>query len=246
MARPRINDPIGTSDNPHYTSDPSRLAELMAEFLPRLEHIRNNYILCTRYLESKVEFNASLTRLQSACAKPKVEGATEERLHPELELVISHFARKFAAERAGKNAEPVQADVERAARRAVKLLSTRKGAPGREILRHHVEALVALVQEFSGKPVLALRQRNGVYDPHFADGISQLVPTIFQSIDSKILEGTLARMVLDARKQNAGRPLRFTAYFPLYGAQVRDDGAIMVGGMEVGRFEDAFPIYCPN
>lgn len=139
-----------------------------------------------------------------------------------------------------------QRHVEQAGEITLGLLRPRRGRPDDLLLEVHVKGLVALLQEMIGTPVIARRHRNSVYDPHFADGISQLVAMFFRDLDESITVTHLVEIVRRTRSEYAGEPLRFSDLFPLYGASVGDDGEIKLRpGYRLEAFEPNIPIYCP-
>ena len=188
-----------------------------------------------------------LKRLKRAVNGKAPKKAKQRRLHYELELVISHHARKHAEERTGlADAELVEADIEAAAQIIVSTIKPRRGRPNDAILRYHVEGLMALIQEISGKPVRAARVNGDSYDPQFAEGVSTIVPTFFRGLDDSISTTTLANMVIEARGKYAGKRMRFTSFFPLYGGKIdHETGQPTAGpGYRLERFTPNVPIYC--
>lgn len=89
MARPRTNDPAGTSDDPQCTSDPTRLKELMTEFNRRRDFVLRNYLRAKNELGSSPDFNRSQERLKASVTRPAQPGRSMTRLHPEMEMLIS-------------------------------------------------------------------------------------------------------------------------------------------------------------
>lgn len=238
---------MGTSDSPSCVTDPVREKELIDEFKRRLAYVRFSFLTAQKSLASNVEFNSSLARLARTIGQPTEPVSKKSRLHPELELVISFHARRYAVERGGSIATVTQPDVQKAAQYAVRTLHTRKGARNHSVLRYHVEGLMALLQETSGKPVLASRTRRGDYDPHVAEGISRILPDFFAEYAVGVPEAKIARMILDARKAFAGRPMRFIDYFPGYGLAASPDGLHRSAAHGIAiHIETAFAIYCPN
>lgn len=247
MPRPRSNDPIGVSDHPLCVDDPAREAALTSEFKTRLAYIRSSYVQAVELVGDDTCYNRSLNRLRAAVLHPTSKRARGERLHPNIELIISHRARQHAEQRTGVSDTPVtQEDINFAAKHAAETLSLRGGRPEAAILRHHVEGLMALVQEVSGKPVRAGRHKNNHYDPHFADDVSQIIPGFFKAIDNGISKTPLVNIVVSARRKYAGNPMRFLDFFPAYGGMIDQEGTLtLVPGLRVEQFEPGFPIYCP-
>ncbi|MEO1169455.1 MAG: hypothetical protein AAFW97_12175 [Pseudomonadota bacterium] len=216
-------------------------AELIAEFQSRLAYLARHYAMARKILGNDVAFNKGLARLKRRLAATRKISRKQTRLHPEIEIVISHHARRLARD------EGVEVDgkhVRAAARIASKLLKPRGGRPDDGILKHHVTGLVALIQEFSGKPVLARRNRNSVYDPHFADGMSRIVPMEFENAVAGITEAALVRIVEGIRREYAGKPLRFLDLFPGYGANPGNDGFQLRPALRLEVFEPSIAVFC--
>jgi hypothetical protein len=247
VGRPRRNDPLGTSDNPVTAGDPARVAELNEEYLRRLNYIARHFLAVRGHFGDVLEFNRSLKRLQRAVNGEAPQSAEQRRLHYELEMIISHHARKLANERTGHaDTALIPADIEAAAQIVVSTIRPRRGRPKDAILRYHVEGLMALIQQMSGMPVMATREKDDDYVPHFPDGISTIVPTFFQALDDSISTTTLANFVIGARTKYAGTQMRFMSFFPLYGGTINhESGQPFAGpGYRIGQFEPNVPIYC--
>jgi hypothetical protein len=244
---PRRNDPSGVSDNPQVVTDEARLAELVDEFKRRLAYVAHSYGMAVRILRSDRDFNASLDNLERSLARKRLGTWQEDRAHFEIELVINEFARQHARERSGE-VDPVitQEDADAAARKASEVLKMRR-RPANRHLRHHVEGLMALIQEIMGTPVLMTLTKKSLYAPHASNIGGRLLLSFFQSTDPSIATITIADMVNGARRKYAGKPMRFVDFFPLYGAQ----GDLLSGGIQSGSgiriegFQPNIPIYFP-
>lgn len=116
------------------------------------------------------------------------------------------------------------------------------------VVRHHAEGLMALLQETTGKPVQFVFEREGHYDPQPLSAGGQVLVQFFQNIDPTIAATTLASIVKAARREYAGKPMRFGDFLPLYGAgPIGVDGSADLGfGYHLDRFEPSIPIYFPN
>lgn len=248
MARPRRNDPLDTSDHVVAATDPARIAQRVNEFRRRLDFIATSFSITRKHLGDTVEFNRSLARLKRAVKRKAPQHAGQRRLHPELELIVTHHARQHAATRTGRSeGELVQADIDAAASTVAATVKSRRGRPKDAVLRYHVEGMMALIQEMSGKPVRALRTKDHSYDPQFADAVSTIVLQFFKLLDPAISTTTLANFVIEARRKYAGQPMRFRSFFPLYGGSIdHETGKLNAGpGHRLERFEPSVPIYCP-
>lgn len=130
MARPRINDPTGVSDNPAVVSDPQRARELGDEFRKRLAYVVWHYEFGRDLFGSYPTFNQSLSRLKAALAKgASVADVRRKGLHPEIEILLSYKAGKHAIMSEGKDGEPLASDLADAAREIVADFPARQGAP---------------------------------------------------------------------------------------------------------------------
>lgn len=243
MARPRTNDPSNLPERPTFAKTPEREAELIDEMKRRIAYIGQNYRIMGRYFDSGNAYNESLNRLKRAVRRKRRAKPFQHRCHPDIELAINHRARRYARRRGSKVS---QKDVNAAARWAASHLRARRGRPSNRNLRFHLTGVIAVIQEFSGQPVLAETEPGGVYDPQFAEGISRCVPIIFDRIDPDVTLTTLVDHAIEIRKAWAGRQLRFFDLFPLYGAEPGPDGIPQLrSGYRLEHFEPNIPIYSP-
>ncbi len=248
VPRPRRNDPLGVSDNPICVTDPEREAEVLEEFNRRLSYLAASYRFGKDHFPDYKNFNRSLARLKKAVGRPKIPGQSESRLDPRLEILINHRARKLAGVAATEMLGPDHDKfVQQAAAEIADSLQPIRGRPASPCLRHHVEGLMALIQETCGKPVLGLREKNSVYDPQLAGGVSQTIERLFLEIDPAVTRIQLVNIVRDARRAYAGKPMRFRDFFPLYGSTIDEQSMapIPAPGYRLQHFELAAPIYCP-
>jgi hypothetical protein len=148
-------------------------------------------------------------------------------------MALSDKARQFAEERtATADAKVEQRDIQKAALWVTNALTVKQGAPTDRMLVHHVEALMALAQQTTGRPVLSRRDRNSVYDPHLADPKAQMIFEALNDIDPEVTVTKVVNIIRQARRKYAGKAMRFHDFMPAYGGKV-----------EV--FVPNFPIYCP-
>lgn len=146
MPEPRVNDPSGVSESPVTITDPARTAEMVREFQRRMAYISSHYAFGKRVGLDDSKFNASHRRLQHAMDETRLaSAASRSRIHPELELVISHLAKTHARDRSDIETGNVHA----AMREVLDTVQPRRGRPRHQLLRHHVEGLMALFQEIS-------------------------------------------------------------------------------------------------
>lgn len=162
-----------------------------------------------------------------------------------LEVAISVNARRAAAERTGHEDVLVEgADITAAAAQVAKSVDPISHRPRDDNLVHSVEGLIALIQEFSGRPIIPRRNRNSDYEPHFAPGVSQLVPQVFKAVEPDVTTTQLVTIAESARRKWAGRRPTFSEYFPAYGLGPRPDGSLISpSGLMLIAFEPNIPTY---
>jgi hypothetical protein len=233
MPRPRTNDPLGVSDHPQLAVDPERITRIQQEFRRRLIHTLRSFSVARTIERDYGTIEASLVRLREALARRRPVKRQGLRLHPEVEMALSYKARQFADERTkAADAKVEQRDVQKAALWVTNALTVKQGAPTDRMLVHHVEALMALAQQTTGRPVLSRRDRNSVYDPHLADPKAQMIFEALNDIDPDVTVTKVVNIIRQARRKYAGKAMRFSDFMPAYGG-------------EVEAFVPNFPIYCP-
>jgi len=106
---------------------------------------------------------------------------------------------------------------------------------------------MALIQETTGKPVIAHRTRESVYDPHLVGISGEVIRKFFSDVDPTIPEVRLANIVRDARRKYAGKHMRFVDFFPSYGISPRalDGDEPLANGERIETFSANIRIYCP-
>ena len=191
-------------------------------------------------------FNDSVSRPKKAVAESSKGPTRRSRLHPGLEILICTAARQLAGIEAEMPLGPDHiAFVDQAAREVAAKVSAIRGRPSADRVRHHVEGLMALIQETCGMPVLATRDGDEV--PRVAAGVSRIIPLMFSRMDPAVTETQLFNIIREARRTYAGKPMRFRDFFPLYGARVNKAtlAPIPQRPYKLLHFEIAAPIYCP-
>jgi len=247
MSRPRINDPLDVSDNPGNVIEINRDSDIWHELQIKICHVQSSYAMAMIIVEGG-SLNESIARLKRAVARKTLSRTAQSELHPEVSLVVSAHARRRARERTGDAyADPSQQDIMEAAWIAAEQLDLQRGRPTKATLRHCTIGLMALIQEYTGKPVLAYRTTGGNFAPRFV-GAGKIIPDLFQSIDPSITEGELAIIVNKARVEYAGKAMRFEDFFPGYGIAFENlkPGALLANGSRIEAFELVNPIYCSN
>jgi hypothetical protein len=213
VPRPRLNDPLGVSDDPVCVTDPVRTAAVVAEFQRKLAYVEQSYGLWEAHDVDHRSFNCFFARLKRAVTDSSRRIGRKTRLDPRLEILISHRARELAGIGPDDRLGADHVDfVDRAVREVATNISAVRGRPAGERVRHHVEGLMALIQETCGKPVLAIRDKEEV--PRLAEGVSQMILLAFKRMDPGVTETQLFNIVRKARRVYAGKPMRFRDFFP--------------------------------
>lgn len=122
-----------------------------------------------------------------------------------------------------------------------------RGNPGDTLLRRYVEALMALIQEATGTPVLATRHKDNLYEPQLVGIVGKTIRHIIGGLEPSVTETRLVNWVCEIRRERAGKPMRFRDYFPGYGARIDEDTGlpVLTGSVRLERLEINTPIFCP-
>ena len=253
MPRPRTLDPIGASDHPNIVDDPKRQAAILARFIDRTRYLGQAYMVTKSAARSdRLEFNESLTRLKGQLARVdrgedvEFERAPSNRLHPELELLINWEARKRAGLSPSALLRPTdQRHIMAAARHIASTHSARRGRPSPKLFKLYLEGLVAAWIEATGKPVVGPRTKGSVYNPHLTGASGKVIRTFADQLEPGITDTALVMMLGQIRRKYAGKPMRFSDLFPLYGGKVVEGVPYPGPGHKLESFIPIFPIYCP-
>ena len=109
----------------------------------------------------------------------------------------------------------------------------------------YLEGLVALIIEVTGKPVMAPRTSNSVYEPRLTGAAGQVIRMFADSVEPGLSDTTLVNMIGKIRRKNAGKEMKFSDLFPFYRGRVTKDGLELGAGYRVEASGIIFPIYCP-
>lgn len=183
------------------------------EFISRLKYICDSYEFFSKSFGSCATFNDSLdilsVRLGEGCSGDNLT----EGLDHCVATTVGHKAKELAVAE-GSEVQPKH-KIE-----AARVLSQRarkiQGRPKDKVLEFHVEGLIALIHEFSGKTVKARRDKNSVYEPHFAGDASKVVPLIVKPWGASISTTQLVNLVRKIQKRHGERPPAFASLFPGY------------------------------
>lgn len=241
MARSTRKDSVELPSRPLVAIDRARQAARLAEFRRRLAYIDQHYRMGRHAYGIQTDLNDVIRKLKAAATGRLSSGDTYRRLPPMLETIVSLHARRFARERTGHEGTNIECeDVAKAVDHVANCLSPIGHRPPDHNLIHHVEGLIALIQEFSGLSVIPRRNLNSDYNPHFAPGVSQIVPMIFKQLEPSVTIGRLVSIGEAARRKWAGRKPTFREYFPGYGLQPGPDGSLCTQSGEL------FATFTPN
>lgn len=248
MARRRYYDPLGVSDEPTEETDPGRIAEIEAEMDRKIAHIERAYRFEKKTQLDIRSFNAWVDRLRNAIGRQGQEDATEERVHPLLETAINIEARKLAGlpETARLEAEHI-GFVAQATSNVVSRTKKMRGSPGQILLRRYVIGAMAVIQEATGRPFLAQRYKDSVYEPMLPGPQGQKMREIVDRLEPGVSDSRLRYWVDEARKKYAGKPMRFRDMFPDYGLRLDPDAGMPVSTAYSNNvtFTPNNAIYCP-
>lgn len=253
MPRPTTLDPLGVFDPPHLVSDPVRQQEIKAGFVARLTYLERSYLSASKAAQAnRSTFNDSLARLKRHIAQLDqgktiaFEQCDETRLHPELELLINAKARELAGLEIGAVLEPKHRRfVNAAAAEVSATVRARRGRPNRYLLQYFVEALVALLVEVTGRPVIGQRSKDSLYSPGLNTPSGQVIRKFVDRVEPGASDTTLVNMIRSIRRKHAGKAMHFEDFFPFYGGSV-GQGVLKPGpGYELEIFVPIHPIYCP-
>lgn len=246
MSRPLANNPLGVSDTPNFVTEPARVAELVAMFeqgwggvLWSFKNARSN--------EAKYgTFNDSIVRVIYG-AKRKRRPKQPKLLHPLVMWRINDLAREAAAERTGDaNAAITHADVKKAGIKFGATVRPKRGRPADQTLWNHVELLMALIQRFVGKPVLARRSEDNEYRMFLDDKKARRIFDALQEIDPSISEAQVADIIIKLRRKYAGKDMSFSELADKHGLTML--AVFRKSGFKAPMFERGepiFPIYSP-
>ncbi|RED11014.1 hypothetical protein [Parasphingopyxis lamellibrachiae] len=210
MLNPEL-DPIQVTSKPNIVSDLERQNELSLKYARRLAWVDQHYWTGRLLFGKPRELNASLGRLRKILAQ---QNRIPSSLHPMLIVAIdiqAHYAANDGD--ISGSMKPTEAQHLEAAKHLADKIKLPK-RPRDDLLRFHVEAVMAIIIEATGLRVTASRTKNSLYDPRLSEGVSQSVEIAFAQIDPEVSRTTLANIVVDARKKYAGKSMRYDDFFP--------------------------------
>lgn len=216
MPAPRKNDPFEVSGPRNIVTDSARQAELVGEFQRKLDYLRWSFETARYLYGGRNNLNAGLAQLRDEVERG--DNPPSHPSHPELQFAVSYLSKETASARGDGGV--TEADTLTARQRLVERIKPARQRPADRVLEHHAWALMALLQETSGKVIHATLFKRGVYDPQPTDELSHVMVTVLQSWDPTIEIRTVANLILKARKRFAGKPMRFDTFAPGFGQKV--------------------------
>ena len=195
---------------------------------------------------SPVPSTSSLAKLKQTVRRGSELTGRGDLLHPYLQVAVNLLACRYATERTGREQEPINADdVARAAEHLAATAKPMRGRPRARLVDHHVAGLMALIQESCGTAVTAIRETSsGGYGPRLV-GVGRVLLPVLGDIDPTITETQLANKVLELRRTYAGKLMRFSDFYPLYGVAIGSNcEPIIAPNSPLKSFQRIHPIYC--
>lgn len=172
---------------------------------------------CVEQRNARLNFNETIAAAKQSF-NPRARGKPKrKRVDPEFEFAINFKARERARERDPDAATLSPKDVNAAAQELVDKLKPRRGRPSDPILAHHIQAMMALHRQSTGKDVRASLTRNSVYDPHIHGGFGEVWVRFFHEIDHAVTMTTLVNIIVETHASKAIIGKRFQDFFPFYG-----------------------------
>jgi hypothetical protein len=216
MPKPRKPDPLWAKTLEIIGADPKRQKEISSGFVSKACYLKDNYKVWHIHLDESLSFNDSLRNLkrglQAGWSKSLLDG-----LHLELLVFIDYTANELACERGESCTET---DREFAARKAITVLKPRRGRPPSHVFSHHVKALAALIYEKTGRLVHTTLTKDSVYDPQVTCDAGQFIIDYFKIVEPEASPTSIVNIILDMKREYPTKPIRFSDFFPLYGARI--------------------------
>lgn len=253
MPRPPTLDPLGVFNPPHIVDDPEREAKIVASFVARVKYLERNYIRAKALLsQEQPTFNESLARLKRQIERldkgkgVPFEQSARTRLHPELELLINSRARELAGVGVDIFLAPEHQNFVRAAAQEVaSKWRARPGRPPQSLFQYYVEALVALLVEVTGQPVIGQRTKDSDYSPHLGTRLGTVVRQFADGVEPGLTDTALVDMLCKIRRKYVGKAMRFEDFFPFYAGEISEGSPQPGEGYRLEAFMPIQPIYCP-
>lgn len=226
---------------------PARPSPKLEEGKRRFQYVQSCFRLCREVEGTHAGFNESLDMLDRGLHKPRRKRRSPKRMHPMIEIAISHLAKGFAGERTGDpNTRPQQAEVDRACEKVLAAMKPVQGRPRDDSLHYHVEGMMCLWQWLTGKEVTATGNAPSAdYGPKLTSLGGQLIWKLLHEVDPSVTKTAVVHAIIEARGERRLVGKQFRDWFPLYGATLDPEiGSPQLGmGLRLDSFERSYPIY---
>jgi hypothetical protein len=214
--------------------------EQLEPFLRHWHHVLRSFASSRELERAHPSLNTAIRDFRASLSGKPQKSARKGRAHPFLEIAISKLLSDW-----GVNDEPSVTDVLRACKVIEKRLKIVRGRPTDSTLAYHVEGLMLLWKELTGKDCKASRKHaKDEYDPRPVSRGAFMIERSIKSIDPTVSRTAIVNCILRGEKRNQGR--RFRGMFPFC-----DGGGDLAGGVptagpgfKLDSFGLAHPIYC--
>ena len=240
-----MSHPSATTDDPLAGDSGSvGYSSRLVELNKRLAYVLESYLLARRFLAGTNGYNQSLVHMKKA-VNPKARRSPQKvKCDPSLNLLIWDRANRHAVAR--RSDTPANCDDVFAASRELSVeLKAKRGRPADDLLIHHVQGLMVLVEWATGVPVTASLSKDSCYEPRLASSSAAHLENICKTIEPTLTRTALVNIIRSTHSSSAIKGKRFGDFFPFYGGSVDpDSGAPRPGpGYVLERFETTPPIY---
>ena len=218
----------------------------LQEFLRRAEYAQHSFRFCREVEGDHAGFNESLRMIDRGLHQPRRKRRSRKRMHPEVELVLSHFARGFARERTGEpDARPDQSDIQKACEKLLAEIKPLRGRPPDRALQHHGAGLMCLWLWLTGRDVTASTAPSSDYKPQLTSVGAKTIWELLNQVDPGVTKTAVVNIIIEARAEGTLEGKEFRDWFPLYGAKLDSETGSPQLGMclKLESFELSYPIY---
>jgi hypothetical protein len=99
-------------------------------------------------------------------------------------------------------------------------LPSRGGRTNDRILELSVGAMMAVLEQATGKRAAVGQRRAGTYSPHLLSAEARAIGDMFKVVEPSLLETTLTNVITDLNRRYSDRPIHENYFLPLVGAPV--------------------------
>lgn len=225
---------------------PERPLGKLQEGLRRIHYVQSCFRSCREVECAFAGFNESLRMLDRGLHQPRRKRRGSKRMHPEIEMVVSHFAKRIARERTGNSdTRPQQCDVDRACEEVLAKIKPRRGRPRDHVLHYYVAGLMCLWYWLTGEEVTASTMPSSAYNPQLTSLGAQEIWKLLREVDPRVTDTAVVNAIIATRGRGVLAGKEFRDWFPFYGATWNPEtGAPELRmGLELACFELSYPIY---